>query len=247
MTAQIKGFLPTHGEQSEAAVVQEYYTRLVRGTVHSLNNVLTIFHGYLSIIEMEASENELLKEALTHMQGGAENATSLLQDVLAASSRVVLEVSEVNLTEMAESMPEFLARKFTRWEQVRVLVGEDLPKIHTDPRKVRELIYLLLANAMDATEDMPDAELEVCLVRWPEDGEGIMLEIADNGPGINGANINRIFEPFFTTRKEKKQLGLGLPKVMGIAQRMGGMVEVYSQPGDGTVARVMLPPAAPED
>jgi two-component system cell cycle sensor histidine kinase/response regulator CckA len=247
MTSQIKGFLPTVGEESDAAIVQEYYTKLIRGTAHNLNNVLTIFHGYLSIIEMEASENELLKEALTHMQTGAETATNLLQDVLSASSRVMLDPHEVDLAAFAESLPEFLAQKFKRWEQVKVLVGDDLPRVTTDVRRLREVIYLLMANAMDATEDMPDAQIEICLVRWPEQGDGVMLEIADDGPGINGANIGRIFEPFFTTRKDKKRLGLGLPKVMGMTQRLGGTVEIYSQPGDGTVARVILPDHVPED
>ena len=247
MTAQIKGFLPTIGEESEAANIQEYYTRLIRGTTHNLNNVLTIFHGYLSIIEMEASDNELLKEALMHMQTGAETATTLLQDVLSASSRVMLDPQEVDLVNFAEHLPEFLAQKFTRWEQVKVLVGDGLPTITTDVRRVREVIYLLLQNAMDATEDMPDAQIELCLVRWPEEGDGVMVEIADDGPGINGANISRIFEPFFTTRKDKKRLGLGLPKVMGMTQRLGGTIEIYSQPGDGTVARIMLPNRAPED
>lgn len=247
MTAQTKGFLPNIGEESEAAHVQEYYTKLIRGTAHNLNNVLTIFHGYLSIIEMEAHENELLTEALTHMQAGAETATSLLQDVLSASSRVILDAVDLNLASFAETLPEFLAQKFPRWEQVKVLVGDDLPLIHTDPRRLREIIYLLLANAMDATQDMPDAQMEICIVRWPEDGNGIMLEIADDGPGINAANIGKIFEPFFTTHKDRKQLGLGLPKVMGLTQRLGGSVEIYSQPGDGTVSRVILPNRLPEE
>ena len=69
----------------------------------------------------------------------------------------------------------------------------------------------------------------------------VTIEITDNGPGIPPAIQTRIFEPFFTTKPPGVGTGLGLSLCQGIIEGHGGIIQVTSEPGQGTTFRVELP------
>jgi len=68
-----------------------------------------------------------------------------------------------------------------------------------------------------------------------------VVEVEDNGVGIDKQDVNRIFEPFFTTKPAGQGTGLGLSITYGIVQQHNGTIEVQSQKGEGTVFRIQLP------
>jgi signal transduction histidine kinase len=67
------------------------------------------------------------------------------------------------------------------------------------------------------------------------------VEVFDSGPGIPHENLARIFDPFFTTKGARKGTGLGLSVSYGIVEEHGGVIEVESKPGEGTVFRLEFP------
>ncbi len=69
----------------------------------------------------------------------------------------------------------------------------------------------------------------------------IMIEIADNGPGIPKENLGKIFDPFFTTKEVGKGTGLGLSIVYSIIEKLGGRIMVASEEGQGTTFTIYLP------
>src|SRR5205823_3349917 len=78
-------------------------------------------------------------------------------------------------------------------------------------------------------------------------GEEMLIEIADNGTGIDPEHLPKLFDPFFTTKEVGEGTGLGLSIVHNIVRAHGGRVEVVSQPGAGTCFRVYLPLRAPQE
>jgi signal transduction histidine kinase len=87
---------------------------------------------------------------------------------------------------------------------------------------------------------MPDGG-ELSLVTC-DDGDGVVeVSVRDTGDGIEPATLERVFEPFYTTRSECGNSGLGLAIVRRIVQSHGGRIQLDSRPGQGTMARVLLP------
>jgi signal transduction histidine kinase len=78
-------------------------------------------------------------------------------------------------------------------------------------------------------------------VRTRQDGDTVGIDVADTGHGIQAENLNRIFDPFFTTKASRKGTGLGLSVTYGIVREHNGVIEVESQPGEGTRFHLEFP------
>lgn len=123
--------------------------------------------------------------------------------------------------------------------------ADDLPSIQANAGELTQVWTNLFDNALDAMEDRGTLRVTARV-----EGDAVLVEIGDSGPGIPIEIARQIFEPFFTTKSLGDGTGLGLDIVRGIVTRHRGSVRVlHSQPGD-TVMQVRLPigqPARLED
>ncbi len=102
----------------------------------------------------------------------------------------------------------------------------------------------LLTNAAQALEGRTPAESELRIAtRLTAAGE-VLIEVKDNGRGMEEEEARRALEPFFTTRPVGGGAGLGLSVAHGIITALGGRIEVETAPGQGAAVRVFLPVAA---
>ena len=110
-----------------------------------------------------------------------------------------------------------------------------------DPHQLHQVIVNLVTNAHHALREVPGPRRLTLTTRYDPMGLRVVLEVADTGPGIPPTLQARLFEPFFTTKPPGVGTGLGLPLCRGIIEEHGGRICVESQPGQGTVFRVVLP------
>jgi signal transduction histidine kinase len=120
-----------------------------------------------------------------------------------------------------------------------VQVQPDMPEMLTDPDALEQTLINLLINAAQAA-DKPDSHI-LLSVRQLTSGEGLVLEVRDNGSGMDGKTVSRIFDPFFTTKEEGLGTGLGLYISKNLIEAAGGSITVESEPGQGTTFRVVMP------
>ena len=114
-----------------------------------------------------------------------------------------------------------------------------LPAIVVDPGRFRQVIWNLLLNGAQATPDYGTVS-----IRAEVEGDGIVVEVEDDGMGIHPDRLERIFDPFYTTRSGGT--GLGLANVDRIVRAHGGDIQVFSSPGKGTRFRLRFPLSGPD-
>src|SRR5207247_169299 len=125
-----------------------------------------------------------------------------------------------------------------------------LPPIIADVAQMQQLAMNLVINAAEAIGDRPGTvSVTTAVQRFDESllagfpstgevkpGEYIMLEVQDDGAGMDDATIAKIFDPFFTTKFTGR--GLGLSAALGIVQGHKGVIQIHSRPGEGSTFRV---------
>ncbi len=131
---------------------------------------------------------------------------------------------------------------------VRVTVDPDVPEIRADAAQLERAFANLLENAGRYGGGSP-VVVHARRGGGP-DGEGVLISITDQGPGIDAAEQERIFEPFYRGRNVGSLAwtgsGLGLAIVKGFVEANGGSISVQSFPGQGTTFYVLLPVAQRE-
>jgi two-component system NtrC family sensor kinase len=116
-------------------------------------------------------------------------------------------------------------------------IQDDLPLLDVDPVRIQQVLVNLIINAQQAMEE--GGEIKVGARRTEDEGR-VEFYVQDEGTGIPLEIRSRIFEPFYSTKGGKTD-GLGLAVSLGIVQQHGGSIEVESEPGGGTMFRIMLP------
>jgi len=117
----------------------------------------------------------------------------------------------------------------------------DLPRISAYGSELNQVWTALIENALEAIAEMDNLGIQAQLrITARLEGDMMLVEIQDSGPGIRPELQDRIFEPFFTTKPPGQGLGLGLDNAMRIVRKHRGHISVRSEPGD-TCFRVRLP------
>ena len=147
------------------------------------------------------------------------------------------EFKEIDLNAALRSTLE-IARYELKKKEIRLETGfQELPPVLCHPGKINQVFLNLLMNAVQACALGGALALRTRAVP----GEGVEVEVEDNGCGITAEHVPHIFEPFFTTKPVGQGMGLGLSVSYGIIRDHGGSIAVDSTPGRGSLFRVRLP------
>lgn len=124
----------------------------------------------------------------------------------------------------------------TKYKSIVATELSELPLLYANSGELSQVILNLIMNANQTIEEQGNIQIRTLL----EDSD-IVIELADDGPGISPEVIENIFDPFFTTKEAGKGTGLGLSIVNTIIESFGGKIYVESEPGHGTVFTIRLP------
>jgi two-component system, NtrC family, sensor kinase len=179
-----------------------------------------------------------LPRLLDRTRDGLSRIQQIVQDLRVFARLDEGAVNEVDLNEgVASTITIVQGHAKKRGVQIERDLGQ-LPHMTCFGAKLNQVVMNLVMNAIDAC---PEGGTVTVRTRTDDEGEGVLLDVIDNGCGIDPAVRERIFDPFFTTKPVGVGTGLGLSISYGIVQDHGGKIEVESTPGAGSRFTVRLP------
>ncbi len=216
---------------------------------HDLKSPLITIRGFLGMVEkaIESGRTERAKSDIQRVRGAALKMTQLLDELLELSriGRVVHPPEPVPLGDLAREVVELLDGSI-RERGVTVEIADDLPVVHGDRVRLREVIQNLVENAVKFMGDQESPRLEI---GTRDDGEGLVCFVRDNGIGIDPSFQERVFGLFERLDPESKGgVGVGLTLVRRIIEVHNGRIWVESEGvGQGSTFAFTLPYIQPED
>lgn len=238
-------------EQLVASQRLEAVGRLAGGIAHDFNNLLTVIQTYTSFVAEQINDLPNVSDDLEQVLEASKRAATLVRQLLAFSSKQVVEPQVTNCNRIVGNVEGMLRRLLGEDIQIVVQTSSDLGNIMADPGQMEQVLMNLAVNARDAMPQGGKLTIETDNVEFEEGytdshfllkpGRYVRVSVTDSGTGMDQETRQRIFEPFFTTKERDKGTGLGLSMVHGIIKQSGGNIGVYSELGYGTTFKIYLP------
>ncbi len=228
--------------------------QLTAGIAHEINTPLGIILGYAQLLLDDAAEGSQIQTDLKIIEKQTKVCRRIVSDLLAFSRHTDSRAGSLDLNRAIEEVVAVMKHPLDL-ERVALKrdYADDLPPVHGDVEKLKQVFVNLLNNARDAIGANGSIRI---VTRFDRRSRRVVVYVADTGSGIPADRMDKIFDPFFTTKSVDKGTGLGLAVTFGIIQEHGGSIEVESPPSDavrqvcraephGTVFIIRLP-AAPK-
>jgi len=242
-------------EALRQAQKMEAVGQLTGGIAHDFNNLLTVVTGNIGIaqraLDAAAAPDPRARRSLDNALKGAERAAALTQRLLAFSRRQPLAPKALDVDRLVVGMSDLLARSLGELVRLEIVTSPGLWRVEADPNQLESAILNLALNARDAMPAGGELAIETANARLDEaysatqaevpPGQYVMIAVTDNGTGMTKDVVAKAFEPFFTTKDVGQGTGLGLSMVYGFVKQSGGHLKLYSEPGQGTTAKIYLP------
>ncbi len=231
-------------ERLEATLVATAKARalgsLAAGIAHDLNNLLVPI-TVAGTAARDASHDRRQRDRLDLVLSAADRARLLARRVLAFSDEGAPERRAVAVAPLVQDVVELVRASIPTGVAVLADVDGDAGDVVADPGEVQQVVMNLCTNAVRALTGTVGT-LSVRLQR-PTPRGPIVLEVADDGAGMDADTLTHAFEPYFTTHRDGDGTGLGLAIVRHLVDTLGGTITLESTPGRGTRCVVRLPPA----
>ena len=206
------------------------------GLSHNFRNILAGILGNAEFINLKYQDVAEIQKCTSSIINIARNGTDLISGLMKFSRMEPRGPKRIfNLAATLQECCQIISTSFdkhiniqNKWPQVIAVEG--------DPSELSQVFMNLFANARDAMPEGGTLRIEA--------GEGdqqIIIRVSDTGCGMAEETARRVFDPFFTTKVAGQGTGLGLSTAYGIVHNYGGDIQVFSQPGMGTVFTVTLP------
>ncbi len=228
---------------------------LAGGVAHDLNNIFSALVSLPDLLLLDIPSNSPLREDIELIKQSGERAAAIVQDLLTLTRRGVQVNDVVNLNDIIHDVltgPEIEKLQLNHPKiYINTSLDDHLLNLLGSNVHLSKTIYNLISNAAEA---MPHGgkifiETENCYVDSSielnedvEEGDYVVLKVADGGVGISPEEIGKIFEPFYTKKvMGRSGTGLGMAVVWGTVQDHKGIINVKSTKDIGTVFTLFFP------
>jgi two-component system, cell cycle sensor histidine kinase and response regulator CckA len=240
--------------QLQQARKMEAIGTLAGGIAHDFNNLLMAIQSRTAIMLMNKGSSHPDFDHLRGIDDHIANAADLTRQLLGFARGGKYEVKSTDLNELLKKQNRLFGR--TKKEiTLRGKYEKFLWSVDVDRGQIEQVLLNLYVNAWQAMPGGGNLYLETENVILNENhvkpfsiepGRYVKISITDAGIGMDKATQKKIFDPFFTTKEPGRGSGLGLASAYGIIKNHGGLINVFSEKGEGTTFNVYLPSSEKE-
>jgi len=223
--------------------------RAASGIAHDFRNILTGVLGTAQLLEEEDLPEGIRQDVAT-IRAEAERGARLAAELLVVQRQKADTLDRVDAADELARLRPVLERVLTGRHRLELDLPDSPVMVDAGGVLLERALTNLIANARDALPDGGSVRIRLRTCDAAATGipglraiDHAVIEVMDDGAGMDEQTRVRAFEPFFTTRSGTRGTGLGLSTVWGIAARLGGDVSIDSAPGTGTTVRLYLPTA----
>lgn len=218
--------------------MEDYQKKIVANVSHDFRSPLTSIKGYVQAMADGTIPGELYGKYLHIIQFEADRLTDLTKDLLTLNEfdtkELLLDKTDFDIQDMIKNTAaSFEGACTTKRVSIELLLLQDPPLVCGDTRKIQQVLYNLIDNAIKFSENESSVTIEVT-----ERGEKIYISVKDSGIGIPRKALNKIWERFYKSDlsrgRDKKGTGLGLAIVKEAIQAHDEHINVISTEGVGT-------------
>lgn len=179
-----------------------------------------------------------LPDLIKSCKEGADRAKNIIQDLKSFSRMEEVSVHKVDLSHELDLTLNILHNKIKNKAKIHKEIEPDLPEVEAYGGQLNQVFMNILDNATGAIPEHGDVWIRM---KPDKTGKRILIEIEDNGEGMEEETMRKIFNPFFTTKPVGKGTGLGLSITYKIIKSHQGNISVKSKKGEGTKFTISLP------
>jgi two-component system phosphate regulon sensor histidine kinase PhoR len=218
----------------------------VANVSHELRTPLTAIRGYVEALLDDVSDEEHTRHFLEIIARQSARMERLVKDLLRLARldarQEVLETAACDAQQLFNAIVADLAPAIdAKRQRVSIHVAPDACVLQADPAKLHDVVRNLVENAVNYSPEEAEVRLEAA-----RRDDGIVITVADSGPGIPPEDLTRVFERFYRVDKSRSRpggTGLGLAIVKHLVELHGGKATAQNQPAGGAVFTVTLPAA----
>jgi C4-dicarboxylate-specific signal transduction histidine kinase len=194
--------------------------RLAAGVAHEIGNPIAAIMGYLEILRSGTGADT--NEYVDRIARETKRVDRIVRDLLDFARPQPLAIVPVSVSQVIESAAR-LVEPQPRWRGMSLVrnVEGELPPVAAQEHYATQVLVNLLINAADACAGRGQVTITA-----REDQGKVIVEVADDGPGIRAEDLGHVFDPFFTTKAPGEGVGLGLSISHRLMESFGGSISV---------------------
>ena len=211
--------------------------RLAAGFAHEIRNPLTEVFGFVQLLERSLSPDQRQQEYLARVYEGVRAINSIVSKLVLLNSSLSLNLQMTSMADIVQKLME-RARPLAERQGTSLacsLVGP-IPDLRVDPEAIDFALYELLVNALEAVGSGGEVTLAA---RYPGGKKRVVIEVQDNGGGVDEKTRLHMYEPFYSSRPFA--VGLGLSLAHSLVEAQGGSLSAVTREGEGSTFIVELP------
>lgn len=213
---------------------------------HEINNPIGIISAKCRLLLADHSQemSKKISDELVKITDAADRVSDIAQGLLSYCRPSVASRQPLDLTEPISRALAMIEQSADRkGVEINNRLPGHLPPVIANANEMQQVFLNLFLNALDATSEGDSITLTASVpeIEKKPPPHYLTLRISDTGTGIPPDILDQIYEPFFSTKAEGKGTGLGLSICTGLVRSHDGMIDIVSEPGEGSTVIIHLP------